>query len=106
MPSLFQWLKKDATAAKVQQYSDSLRAPRRTEFAFRLCQKLNPGGRNLAVCPYSARVVLGMLWEGSTGDTRREMAVALGLIEDPNSTNNCYERLGRPLGLQLQTEHR
>jgi len=106
MPSLFPWLKTDTTAAKVQQYPDSIRTPRSTEFAFRLFQKLNPGKRNLAVCPYGARVVLGMLWEGSTGDTRGEMAVALGLNEDPNSANNWYERLGRPLGLQLQTERR
>jgi serpin B len=34
------------------------------------------------------------------------MAEALGLNEDPNSSGNCYERLGRPLGFQLETERR
>ena len=106
MPSLFPWLKKDATAAKPQRYADSVRTLRSTEFAFRLFEELNPGERNLAVCPYGARVVLGMLWEGSTGETRREMAEALRLNEDPNSSGNCYERLGRPLGFQLETERR
>ena len=106
MPSLFPWLKRDATAAKPQRYADSVRTLRSTEFAFRLFEELNPGERNLAVCPYGARVLLGMLWEGSTGETRREMAEALRLNEDPNSSGNCYERLGRPLGFQLETERR
>ena len=107
MPSLFPWLKKDATAAaKPQRYADSVRTLRSTEFVFRLFEELNPGERNLAVCPYGARVLLGMLWEGATGETRREMAEALRLNEDPNSSGNCYERLGRPLGFQLETERR
>lgn len=106
MPSLFPWLRKDATAAKPQRYADSGRTLHSTEFAFRLFEKLNPGERNLAVCPYGARVVLGMLWEGSTGETRKEMAEALLLNENPNGSGNCYERLGRPLGYQLKTERR
>jgi serine protease inhibitor len=104
MPSLFPWFKKDATATRPQRYTDSIRTLPSTEFAFRLFEKLNPGQRNLAVCPYSARVMLGMLWEGSTGETRNEMSGALQLNEDPNSYGNCYERLGRPLGFQLETE--
>ena len=106
MPSLFSWLQKDKTADRVQPYAGSVRTLRSTDFAFRLFENLNPGDRNLAVCPYGARVVLGMLWEGSTGDTRKEMTEALRLNEDPNSTDNCYERLGRPLGFQLETERR
>ena len=106
MPSFFSWFEKDATEAKPRRYADSIRALRSTDFAFRLFEKLNPGEHNLAVCPYGARVVLGMLWEGSTGETRREMAEALRLNEDPNSSGNCYERLGRPLGFQLETERR
>jgi serine protease inhibitor len=104
MPPLFPWLKKDTPAVGVQQYADSVRTLRSTEFAFRLFEKLNPGEGNLAVCPYGARVGLGMLWEGSTGDTRKEMAETLGLNEDPHSVDNWYERLGRPLGFQLETE--
>src|SRR5262249_39559528 len=61
---------------------------------------------NLAVCPYGARVVLGMIFEGSTSDTRKEMAEALQLNEDPNSTANDYERMGRPLEFELATERR
>lgn len=106
MPSLFSWLKKDATAAKPQWYGDSARTLQSTEFAFRLFEKLSPGERNLAVCPYGARVVLSMLWEGSTGETRKEMSNALHFNADPNSTGNSYERLGRPLGYQLKTERR
>jgi len=106
MPSLFSWLKKDKTADNVQADAGFVRTLRSTEFAFRLFEKLNPGEHNLAVCPYGARVVLGMLFEGATGDTRKEMAEALQLNEDPNSTANCYERLGRPLGFQLETERR
>ena len=106
MHSLFSWLKKDKTADKDQPYAGSVRVLRSTEFAFHLFEKLNPGEHNLAVCPYGARVVLGMLFEGSTGDTRKEMAEALRLNEDPNSNDNCYERLGRPLGFQSETERR
>jgi serine protease inhibitor len=106
MPSLFSWLKKDKAADKIQPDAGSVRTLRSTEFAFRLFEKLNPGERNLAVCPYGARVVLGILFEGSTGDTRKEMAEALQLDEGPNSTANCYERLGRPLGFQTETERR
>lgn len=106
MPSPFSWVHKDKTADKVQPYAGSVRTLRSTEFAFRLFENLNPGDRNLAVCPYGARVVLGMLWEGSTGDTRKEMAGSLRLNEEPNGTDNCYERLGRPLGFQLETERR
>ena len=106
MPSLFPWFNKDATATKSQRYADSTRSLPSTDFAFRLFENLNPVERNLAVCPYSARVVLGMLWEGATGDTRKEMSEALQLNEDPNGNGNSYERLGRPLVFQLETERR
>ena len=106
MPSLFSRLKKDKTADKDQPYAGSVRMLRSTEFAFHLFEKLNPGEHNLAVCPYGARVVLGMLCEGSIGDTRKEMAETLRFDENPNSSGNCYERLGRPLGFQLETERR
>src|ERR1700694_3323350 len=106
MPSLFPWFKKNATATRPQRNADSIRTLPSTEFAFRLFEKLNPGERNLAVCPYGARVLLSMLWEGSTGETRQEMSEALQLNADPNSQGNCYERLGRPMGFQLKTERR
>lgn len=106
MSTLFSWLKKEITTSKSQQYTGRIRAHRSTDFAFRLFEKLNPGEHNLAVCPYGARVLLSMLWEGATGDTRREIAEALELDQNPNSSDNCYERLGRPLGFQLQTERR
>jgi serine protease inhibitor len=106
MPSLFPWFKKNATATRPQSNADSIRTLPSTEFAFRLFEKLNPGERNLAVCPYGARVLLSMLWEGSTGETRKEMSEALQLNADPNSQGNCYERLGRPMGVQLKTERR
>ena len=106
MPSLFPWSKKDATVARLQRNAHSVPALPSTEFAFRLFEKLNPGERNLAVCAYGARMTLSMLWEGSTGETRREMSEVLRLNADPNSHGNCYERLGRPLGLQWKTERR
>ena len=106
MPSLFPWSKKDATAAKLQRSPDPIRTLPSTEFAFRLFEKLNPGERNLAVCPYGARVLLGMLWEGSTRETRKEMSEALQFNADPSGPGNSYERLGRPLGYQLKTERR
>lgn len=106
MPSLFPWFKKNATATRPQRNGDSIRTLPSTEFAFRLFENLNPGERNLAVCPYGARVLLSMLWEGSTGETRKEMSEALHFNTDPNSSGNCYERLGRPLGYQLKTERR
>lgn len=106
MPSLFPWFKKNATATRPQRNGDSIRTLPSTEFAFRLFENLNPGERNLAVCPYGARVLLSMLWEGSTGETRKEMSEALHFNMDPNSSGNCYERLGRPLGYQLKTERR
>jgi len=83
-----------------------MRRLRSTDFAFHLFEKLHPVEHNITVCPYSARVVLGMLFEGSTGNTRKELAEVLRLNEDPNSTDNSYERLGRPLGFQSETDRR
>lgn len=106
MHSVFSRLKKDKAADKVESDAVSVRMLRSTKFAFRLFEELNPGAHNVAVCPYGARVMLGMLFEGSTGDTRKEMSEALQISEDPNSTANSYERLGRPLGFQLETARR
>src|SRR5260370_2147108 len=75
-----------------------------TQFAFRLFEALKPGGRNLAISPYSARVVLAMICEGSTGETRKSMMDTLRLDDYPENLSNHYERLGRPLGFQLETE--
>jgi serine protease inhibitor len=77
-----------------------------TQFAFTLFETLKPGNRNLAISPYSARVVLSMLWQGSTGETRKAMLETLRLDENPDSLANHYERRGRPLGFQLETERR
>ncbi len=75
-----------------------------TQFAFRLFEALKPGHSNLAISPYSARVVLAMLCEGSTGETRKSIMDTLRLDEYPDYVTNHFERLGRPLGFQLETE--
>src|SRR5260370_4629318 len=75
-----------------------------TQFAFRLFEALKTGERNRAISPYSARVVLAMLCEGSTGETRKSIMDTLRLDEYPDYVSNHYERLGRPLGFQLETE--
>jgi serine protease inhibitor len=107
MPSMFSSFKKAARiAGSKAPNAFSQRAIPSTEFAFHLFQEMKPGNRNLAICPYGARIALAMLWEGATGETRREMTQGLGLTEDPDSVANHYERLGRPLGFQLQTERR
>jgi serpin B len=107
MSSKFSWLRKSSKTERLQRSaSDGLSALPSTQFAFSLFEALKPGDRNLAICPYSARVVLAMLWEGSTGETRKAMVKTLRLDEDPDSLSNHYERLGRPLGFQLETERR
>ena len=105
MSSIFSWLRKPSKTERLQRAaSDEISALPSTQFAFSLFEALRPGDRNLAISPYSARVVLAMLWEGSTGETRKAMVETLRLDEDPDSLSNHYERLGRPLGFQLETE--
>jgi serpin B len=107
MSSKFSWLRKSSKTERLQRSaSDGVSAFPSTQFAFSLFEALKPGDRNLAISPYSARVVLAMLWEGSTGETRKAMVKTLRLDEDPDSLSNHYERLGRPLGFQLETERR
>jgi serpin B len=105
MSSIFSRFRKPSKAERFQRAaSDGVSALPSTQFAFRLFEALKPGDRNLAIAPYSARVVLAMLWEGSTGETRKSMMDTLHLDENPDSVSNHYERLGRPLGFQLETE--
>lgn len=110
MSSFFSWPKKSSKSTRPERPQrpapEEIPALSSTQFAFHLFEALKPGARNLAICPYSARVVLAMLWEGATGDTRKEMLEALHLDENPESAANHYERRGRPLGFQLQTEQR
>ena len=107
MSSIFPWLRKSSKTERLQRSaSDGVSALPSTQFAFSLFEALKPGDRNLAISPYSARVVLAMLWEGSTGETRKAMVKTLRLNEDPDSLSNHFERLGRPLGFQLETERR
>lgn len=105
MSPLFPWLKKISVATRPRRRIDPSTLPS-TEFAFGLFEALKPGGKNLTICPYSARVLLSMLWEGATGETRREMAETLRLDEDPDGLANHYERLGRPLHFELETARR
>jgi serine protease inhibitor len=107
MPSIFSRLLKPSSIERPPRAtSTGATTLPSTQFAFRLFETLKPGDRNLAISPYSARVVLSMLWEGSTGDTRKSMLETLRLNEDPDSLSNHYERLGRPLGFQLEPERR
>ncbi len=105
MSSIFSWSRKPSKSERPQRAaSDENSAFPSTQFAFSLFEALKPGDRNLAISPYSARVVLAMLCEGSTGETRESMVHTLRLDEYPDYLTNHYERLGRPLSLQLETE--
>jgi len=99
------WLRRPTAKEPVQRPTERERpALPSTQFALTLFEGLKPGHHNLVMSPYGARVVLSMLWEGSTGETRKELAEALRLDEDPHNPANHYERLGRPLGFQLELE--
>jgi len=104
MPSIFSRLLKQTPERPQRQTSAETSILPSTQFAFRLFEALKPGDRNLAISPYSARVVLSMLWEGSTGETRKSIMDTLRLDEHPDYVTNHFERLGRPLGFQLETE--
>src|SRR5260370_22085687 len=105
MSSIFSRFRKPLKTERPQRAaSDEVSALPSTQFAFRLFEALKPGDRNLAISPYSARVVLAMLCEGSTGETQKSMMEALRLDEYPDYVSNHFERLGRPLGFQLETE--
>jgi serine protease inhibitor len=107
MPSIFSRLRKPSSIEpSPRATSAGTTTLASTQFAFRLFETLKPGNQNLAISPYSARVVLSMLWQGATGDTRESMLETLRLNEDPDSLSNHYERLGRPLGFQLEPERR
>jgi serpin B len=106
MPSIFSRLRKRTTERLSRGSSRDIPTLPSTQFAFSLFETLKPGHRNLAICPYSARVVLSMLCEGSTGETRKALAETLRFDEDPDSVATHYERLGRPLGFQLETNRR
>ena len=102
--SIFSWLRKPSKNERVQRAaSDEVSALPSTQFAFSLFEALRPGKRDLAISPYSARVVLAMLCEGSTGETRKSLMDALRLDDYPENRSNHFERLGRPLGFQLET---
>jgi serine protease inhibitor len=105
MPPIFSWLRKPSKTERLQRAaSDEISTLPSTQFAFSLFEALRPGKRNLAISPYSARVVLAMLCEGSTGETRESMRHTLRLDEYADYLSNHFERLGRPLGFQLETE--
>ena len=105
MSSIFSWLRKPSKTERLQRgATGEVSTLPSTQFAFSLFEALRPGNCNLAISPYSARVALAMLWEGSTGKTRKSMMQTLRLDENPDNLSNHYERLGRPLGFQLEAE--
>src|SRR6266568_4322030 len=105
MSSIFSWLRKPSKTERLRRGATAeVSTLPSTQFAFSLFEALRPGHRNLAISPYSARVVLAMLCEGATGETRRAMMETLHLDENPDNLSNHYERLGRPLGFQSKTE--
>jgi serine protease inhibitor len=105
MSSIFSWLRKPSKTERLQRAaSDETSTLASTQFAFSLFEALKPGKRNLAISPYSARVVLAMLCEGSTGETRKSLMDTLRLDDYSENRSNHFERLGRPLGFQLETE--
>jgi serpin B len=110
MSYLFSWLRKPSKTERPQRAASGevsrgeVSALPSTQFAFSLFEALRPGHANLAISPYSARIVLAMLWEGATGETRKSMLETLHLDENPDNHANHYERLGRPLGFQSDKE--
>jgi serine protease inhibitor len=104
MPSIFSRLIKGTHEPPQRATSAETYTHPSTQFAFSLFETLKPGDRNLAISPYSARVVLAMLCEGSTGESRKSMMDTLRLDEYPDYVTNHFERLGRPLGFQLAAE--
>jgi len=98
------WSKRESESEERKPPSRSFKGLPSTEFAFRLFEELKPGEKNLAICPYGARICLSMVWEGASGETRREIAKGLGLEELPDSLANRYERLGRPLSFHKDAE--
>jgi serine protease inhibitor len=105
MSSIFSWLRKPSKTEPLQRVASGENSTLpSTQFAFSLFEASKPGKRNLVISPYSARVVLAMLCEGSTGETRKSIMDTLRLDEYPDYVSNHYERLGRPLGFQLETE--
>ena len=105
MSPISSWFRKPSSTERLQRSREIPDLPS-TQFAFSLFETLKPGDRNLALCPYSARVVLSMLCEGSTGETRESLLETLRLDENPENQSNHYERLGRPLGFQSDAERR
>jgi serine protease inhibitor len=105
MSPISSWFRKPSSTERLQRSREIPDLPS-TQFAFSLFETLKPGDRNLAICPYSARVVLSMLCEGSTGETRESLLETLRLDENPENQSNHYERLGRPLGFQSDAERR
>jgi serine protease inhibitor len=107
MSLIFSWLRKPSKTERPERAAPHATSTLlSTQFAFRLFETLKPGDRNLAISPYSARVVLAMLCEGSTGETRKSMLETLRLDENQENQSNHYERLGRPLGFQSDAERR
>ncbi len=101
MSYLFSWLRKPSKTERLQRATSGevsrgeVSALPSTQFAFSLFEALRPGHGNLAISPYSARVVLAMVWEGATGETRKSMVKTLHLDENPDSRANHYERRGQ-----------
>ena len=96
MSSIFSWLRKPSKTKRLKRgATGEVSTLPSTQFAFSLFEALRPGHGNLAISPYSARVVLAMVWEGATGETRKSMVKTLHLDENPDSRANHYERRGQ-----------
>ena len=50
-----------------------------------------PEGKNSFLSPLSATVALGMLYEGTSGLTKRSMQEALGLTQDDNQVREAFK---------------
>jgi len=96
MPSIFSRLLKQTPERPQRQTSAETSMLPSTQFAFSLFETLKPGDRNLAISPYSARVVLSMLCEGSTGETRKSIMDTLRLDEHPDYVTNHLSGWGVP----------
>src|SRR5260370_24998661 len=104
MSSIFSRLRKPSKTERPQRATSAeIPALPSTQFAFSLFEVLRPGNRNLAISPYSARVVLAMLCEGATGEARRARMETLHLDQNPANLSDHLARLAPPLGLPVAT---
>jgi hypothetical protein len=96
--------KPSKTERRPRAASDEVSALPSTQFAFRLFEALKPGDRNLAISPYSARVVLAEIYEIERSLGRNYFAYKLlrDLVAEFLMLHNTDSRVLQRLGKQFE----